>query len=224
MTSIQERIRTSIESEILSGARRPGSAIDEKALAASFNASRTPVREALMLLSAQGLVHIVPRSGIYVRHPSAAELAALLEALCETEATLARLAARRITPEVASGLKQALETASRHAAADDMRAYFHANLALHERIYEGSSNPVLVDHAHAVRKRLAAFRLRSFEQPGRLQTSDREHQRIVDAICRGDSDGAAASMREHISAGGEALVALLLASSALASGSAVSTS
>ncbi|HET7793017.1 MAG TPA: GntR family transcriptional regulator [Rhizobacter sp.] len=224
VTSIQERIRTSIESEILSGVRPPGSAIDEKALAASFNASRTPVREALMLLSAQGLVHIAPRSGIYVRRPSAAELAALLEALCEIESTLARLAARRVTPEARDGLVQALASASRSAAAADGKGYAAANTALHELIYSASGNPVLVDHARSARKRLAAFRLRGFEQPGRLQTSDREHHRIVEAICRGDADEAAAAMREHISAGGEALVALLLASSALGSGATLSTS
>jgi DNA-binding GntR family transcriptional regulator len=215
-TSIQERIRTAIEAEILSGTRPPGSPIDEKALAASFHASRTPVREALMLLAAQGLVHIAPRSGIYVRRPSAAELAALLEALGEIEAALARLAARRTTPEMASAMVQALETASRCAATNDRKAYAVANAALHEHIYAASSNPVLVEHAHGVRKRLAAFRLRGFEQPGRLQTSDREHHRIVDTICKGDGDAAATAMREHISVGGEALVALLLASNTLA--------
>ena len=216
MTSIQERIRIAIEAEILSGARPPGSPIDEKALAVSFSASRTPVREALMLLSAQGLVHIAPRSGIYVRRPSAAELAALLEALCEIKATLARLAARRVTPDVAAALKLALEASSRRAAAKDSKGYLGANSDLHERIYEGSSNPVLVDHARGVRKRLAAFRLHSFNQPGRLQASDREHHRIVEAICQGDGETAAAAMREHISLGGEALVALLLARDTLA--------
>ena len=216
MTSIQERIRTAIEAEILSGSRPPGSAIDEKALAASFNASRTPVREALMLLSAQGLVHIAPRSGIYVRRPSAAELAALLEALCELESTLARLAARRATPELAAALTQALDTASRSAKANDRSGYAKANAVLHDHIYDGSSNPVLVEHVRGVRKRLAAYRQRGFDQPGRLRTSDQEHQRIVNAIRQGDGEAAASAMREHISAGGEALVALLLASNALA--------
>jgi DNA-binding GntR family transcriptional regulator len=216
MTSIQERIRTAIEAEILSGSRPPGSPIDEKALAASFNASRTPVREALMLLSAQGLVHIAPRSGIYVRRPSAAELAALLEALCELESTLARLAARRATPEMAAALTQALEDASRCARANDRSGYAKANTVLHDHIYDGSSNPVLVEQVRSVRKRLAAYRQRGFDQPGRLQTSDQEHQRIVNAIRQGDGEAAASAMREHISAGGEALVALLLASHALA--------
>lgn len=215
-TSIQDRIRTAIEAEILSGTRPPGSPIDEKALAASFNASRTPVREALMLLAAQGLVHIAPRSGIYVRRPSAAELAALLEALAETEAILARLAARRITPESAATLQKALTTASRCAQANDRKGYAEANTVLHDLIYNGSGNPVLADHVRGVRKRLAAFRQRGFDQPGRLQTSDREHQRIVDAICKGDGEAAAIAMHEHISVGGEALVALLLASNTLA--------
>ncbi|MBC7957529.1 MAG: GntR family transcriptional regulator, partial [Cytophagales bacterium] len=145
-TSIQERIRTAIEAEILSGTRPPGSPIDEKALAASFHASRTPVREALMLLSAQGLVHIAPRSGIYVRRPSAAELAALLEALCEIESTLARLAARRVTPQKTAALVESLRTASRFAKAEDRSGYAKANAVLHDHIYEGSSNPILVDH------------------------------------------------------------------------------
>lgn len=214
--SIQERIRTSIEAEILSGARPPGSAIDEKALAASFDASRTPVREALMLLSAQGLVHIAPRSGIYVRHPSADELAALLEALCELEAALARLAARRVTPALTKALRAAVDSGSRAAAKSDTRGYFTANKSLHDAIYEGSGNAVLVEQARNVRKRLAAFRRHTFDQPGRMRTSDSEHQAIAEAICRGDSDTAAQVMRDHISLGGEALVALLLASKALA--------
>ena len=213
--SIQERIRIAIEAEILSGLRPPGSPIDEKAVAAQFKASRTPVREALMLLSAQGLVHIAPRAGIYVHRPSASELAALLEALTEIEATLARLAARRVTGEKAAALTDALNAASRCAKANDRAGYAAANAALHDHIYQGASNPVLVDHVRSVRKRLAALRQRGFDQPGRLRTSDQEHQRIVDAIRKGDGEAAAAAMREHISVGGEALVALLLASNAL---------
>lgn len=214
-SSIQERIRIAIEAEILSGARPPGSPIDEKALAASFNASRTPVREALMLLAAQGLVHIAPRSGIYVRRPTATELVALLEALCEIEATLARLAARRITSEKAALLTASLKVASACAKANDRPGYAAANTVLHGHIYEGSSNPILVDHVRGVRKRLAAFRQRGFDQPGRLLVSDQEHRRIVEAICKGDGEAAAAAMREHISVGGEALVSLMLASDAL---------
>jgi DNA-binding GntR family transcriptional regulator len=210
--SMQDRIRLAIEQEILSGARAPGSLIDEKALAESFNASRTPVREALLLLASQALVRIVPRAGIYVHLPTAPELVALLEALGELEAALARLAARRATPDKCTALRDALKRSSACATANDRKGYQTANAALHELIYLGSSNPILVEQVRGVRKRLATFRQRGFDQPGRLLASDREHHLIVDAICAGDAMAAAQHMREHISVGGEALVELVLAS------------
>jgi DNA-binding GntR family transcriptional regulator len=212
---MQERIRAVLEEEIVSGTRPPGSPIDEKALADRFGASRTPVREALLVLSTQGLVHIAPRAGIYVRKASTGELVATLEALSELEASLARLAARRASAAQCRALRQAQAQASTRARAEDRAAYQAANAVLHEAIYQSSGNPVLVAQVRNVRKTLAAYRQRGFDKPGRLRTSDREHARIVKAICDGDDVGAADAMRTHIQVGGEAMVALVLASEAL---------
>lgn len=215
-SSLQERIRLALEREILTGARPPGSAIDEKALSLQFEASRTPVREALLLLAAQGLVQIEPRAGIRVRRASTAELVATLEALCELEAVLARLAARRAVEGQRRDLQQALATAHACAAAGDRDGYESANAGLHEAIYRASGNPVLVAQVRAVRKTLAAYRHRSFDKPGRLVVSDAEHACVVKAIVQGDDAGAADAMRQHIGAGGEAMVALVLAAEAVA--------
>ena len=65
-TSTTEQIKWQIEEAINSGEYLPGDALDEAALAKQFGVSRTPVREALLQLSVQGLVKIVPRSGTYV--------------------------------------------------------------------------------------------------------------------------------------------------------------
>src|SRR5256885_6987491 len=81
-SSLQERIRQSLEDELRSGAMRPGDAIDEPALCERFGASRTPVREALLLLVAKGLVEIVPRSGIYVRRLRSEEHTSELQSPC----------------------------------------------------------------------------------------------------------------------------------------------
>lgn len=212
--SMQERVHAVLEEEILSGIRPPGSAIDEKALAASLQASRTPVREALLVLAAQGLIDIIPRSGTYVRRASASELVASLEALCEIESTLARLAARRASALQHKELQAALKTASRHAAASDRQGYQEANAVLHEIIYRASGNPVLVRHVRSVRKALAAYRQRGFDEPGRLAASDREHHRIVEAICSGNEAAADEAMRRHINIGGEAMAALVRAAEA----------
>lgn len=208
--SMQDRIRASLEEEIVSGVRPPGSPIDEKLLASQFEASRTPVREALLMLAAQNLVHIVPRSGIFVRQASAAELVALVEALEEIEVALARLAARRISAPQREALCEAQKKSAVLALANDRKRYGQANAALHSIIYQASNNPVLVEYVRSVRKRVSAYRQHSFDAPGRLAASSREHKRIVAAICNGDAEQSAAAMRAHINMGGDAMVDLLL--------------
>ncbi|MBI5256776.1 MAG: GntR family transcriptional regulator, partial [Burkholderiales bacterium] len=214
-SSLQDRIRLAVEAEILSGARPPGSAIDERQLAQQFDASRTPVREALLVLAAQGLVHIAPRSGIYVRRATAAELVATLEALMELEAIVAGLAAKRASAAQCADLRQALAAASARADSDDLDGYAAANAVLHKAIYRASGNPVLVEQVRSVRRTLAAYRLRSTDKPGRLKASDAEHQRIVAAICAGDPAAAADAMRQHINLGGDAMVQLVAAAQAV---------
>ncbi|WP_101675833.1 GntR family transcriptional regulator [Alloalcanivorax mobilis] len=209
--SLQERIRRAVEGEIVSGARPPGSAIDEKALAQAFDASRTPVREALLLLAGQGLVRIVPRAGIFVHKAGAAELVSTLEALCELEAALARLAAQRASVEQCEAMKKACRKTGRLADANDSKGYRTANAELHELIYDASGNPVLVEQVRRIRRKLAAYRARGFDRPGRLAVSADEHAAIVRAICDGDGAAAGDAMRAHINAGGEAMAALVLA-------------
>lgn len=210
-TSLQERIRIRVQHDIQSGRLAPGMAIDEKTLAAGFNASRTPVREALLLLSAQGLVEIVPRAGIYVRKLRASELVAMMEALEELEGVLARLAARRIGAAQREELKSALDGTGRAAQADDAEAYQQANATLHDVIYRASGNPFIVEQAQAVRLRISAYRGMLFEKPGRLDASQREHLKVVEAILAGDAEAAARAMRDHISIGGQAFADLVLA-------------
>lgn len=191
----------------------PGMAIDEKAVAANFNTSRTPVREALLLLSVHGLVDIVPRTGIYVHKLSAGELVAMMEALGELEAVLARLAALRIGSAQRGELLLALGATADRAAAQDAAGYQQANAVLHEVIYRSSGNQFIVEQAKTVRRRISAYRGRLFERPERLTTSQAEHKKVVSFILSGQADGAAEAMREHISVGGSVFADLVLTNS-----------
>ena len=96
------------------------------------------------------------------------------------------------------------------AQADDAEAYQQANAALHGVIYRASGNPFIVEQAQTVRLRIAAYRGRLFEKPGRLATSQREHERVVEWILQGHADNAAEAMREHISVGGKVFADLVL--------------
>ncbi|WP_265305930.1 GntR family transcriptional regulator [Verminephrobacter eiseniae] len=102
-------------------------------MALRLDASRTPVREALLLLSVQGLVDVVPRTGIHVHKLRASELIAMMEeALDELEDVLTRLAARRIVASQRPMLQTALEGTARCAQANDIAGYEDANATRHE--------------------------------------------------------------------------------------------
>jgi DNA-binding GntR family transcriptional regulator len=209
--SLAERIRLAVESDILGGRLVPGAAIDEKALAAEFGVSRTPVREALLWLAAHDLVEFQPRAAIRVRRPDAAELVALLEYLAELEAVCARLAAQRMTLAQRDTLRAAQQAVAACAAANDREAYEPANQVFHSLLYTASGNPVVVEQLQRTRARLAAFRRTVMEQPGRLAGASREHDAIVDAVLEGDAEGAMRAMRDHVLRKGKAVADVVLA-------------
>lgn len=208
--SMQDRIRLALEQDLRNGALRPGAAIDEQALCERFQASRTPVREALLLLSAKGMVSILPRVGIYVRHLDPRELIAMMEGLAELEGVLARLAARRINAEQRAQLQAALAQTAAHAQKADSIAYEQANARLHDLIYQSSGNTFIVEQTREARLRVAPYRSKMFEKPERLQHSQAEHEAVVAAILAGNSEVAAEAMRNHISAGGSAFADMVL--------------
>lgn len=211
MQSLQDRIRESVIAAIQAGELRPGAQIDEKMLAERFDSSRTPVREALLMLAAQGLVSIAPRAGMFVHKPSAAELVAMFETLAEMEGVVARLATRRISAEGRKALIESHDAAGIPARARDAAAYAEANRAFHEVLYQAAANPFLSEQIVQLRRRLAIYwQRKDLINEARVATSYREHGHVVEAILSGQADAAAEAMRTHISAGGKALADLVL--------------
>lgn len=194
-----EEIRRDLASRIIGGILAPGVALDETLLAAEFAVSRTPVREALRLLAASGLVDQRPHAKALVAKPDAEALAGMfevmgyLEALCAGLSALAMKAPER---EALDALHQEM-TAIVHAG--DAARYAEANDAFHTAIYEGAHNGYLNDITRSTRQRLQPFRRAQFGARGRLARSHAEHGGVVEAILRGDREAAEAAMRRHIS-------------------------
>lgn len=217
MQSIQDRIRESVVTAIQTGSLPPGTQIDEKALSDEFDSSRTPVREALLMLAAQGLVTIVPRAGIFVHKPSAAELVAMFETLAEMEGVVARLATQRIRMEARETLTEAHDAAAAFVRAKDTAGYVEANRRFHEVLYQAAANPFLSEQIIQLRRRLAIYwRQKGLISAARVPSSHREHAVVVEAVLAGQADAAAEAMRTHVSAGGKAIADLVLLASAMA--------
>src|SRR4030088_2205449 len=94
-----EKIRLAIEEAIGNGSLLPGDIINEAELSARYSVSRTPIREALLQLQAQGMLTSLPRSGMLVAKMDVPQLLAMWELLAELEGICARLACERMTPE-----------------------------------------------------------------------------------------------------------------------------
>lgn len=191
-------IRFQLAEEIVRGKLPPGAPLDEAGLAARFGISRTPVREALRLLAASGLVELRPHRGAIVSRLSEDRLVQMFVAMAELEAVCAGLAAEAMT----ASDRRKLETVHAALAAlvrdGDLAGYQLANETFHSVIYDGAHNPYLAELTFATRSRLAPFRRQQFHTLGRLARSYDEHDRVVEAILRADREAAARAMRAHI--------------------------
>lgn len=201
---VSEQIRLHLEDAISEGKLLPGEAIDEAALAGQFGVSKTPVREALIQLQAQGWVGSLPRGGPIVAKMNLQQLLSLWELLSELEAVAVRLACERMTAEDIQALVELHERSRQVVDNEDLTGWQALNLEFHELIYQGSRNPYLRQEVLRIRFRTGVYRRHAFGALGRLQSSFEQHQQVVDALRSRDASSAARAMRDHMRPGRDA--------------------
>src|SRR5207248_3923190 len=153
------RIYSDLRAELVSLQRRPGEAISEAEIALSYGVSRTPVREAILRLSDEGLVDIFPQSGIFV---SRIPIAALPEAILirkALEETTARLAAERATSSQILALRSVLERQREASAARDSSAFHQADEMFHAAVADVAGYPGIWKFIQQVKVHVDRYRL-----------------------------------------------------------------
>lgn len=191
---VAERLRSMVFERDLA----PGELIDEVGLASRWQISRTPLREALKVLAAEGLVELEPRRGSRVVALSDDDadalfpVMALLEGRCAVEVTL-----RASDTDVAE-LRRLHETLERHAAAQDIDAYYRANHVFHTRLQALAANRWLDRVTGDLRRFARLLRGRQLTLPGRIERSIAEHRELIEAIERRDAERAGNAMHAHL--------------------------
>ena len=193
-----EELRLQLADEIVRGALVPGTALDETKLARRFKVSRTPVREAIRLLAASGLVDARAHRAAVVARPNAEQLEGMFEAMAELEALCAGFAAERMTSAERRILEDIHEKLRVLIQNGDPQRYHEVNEAFHAGIYSGAHNAYLAELTLSTRARVQPFRRAQFRNLGRLAKSHVEHDRVVEAVLRGERAIAAAAMHAHI--------------------------
>lgn len=205
------RLKQHLEDSIVSGEYAPGAHLDELGLAEKYGVSRTPIREALAQLGAEGLIEMRPRRGAFVSTPSPRRLFEMFETMAELEASCGRFAARRLTDEDERALTAAHNGCIEAAKAKDPDAYYAENRLFHEAIYRASRNGFLAEQAFALHKRLSPYRRIQLRTRHRLSASLVEHEEVLQALRASDAEQAAARLRAHILVQGERFSDMMLA-------------
>ncbi|MEP6657576.1 MAG: GntR family transcriptional regulator [Betaproteobacteria bacterium] len=199
---VAERLRELItEGNLLPGAR-----LNERALGNRLGVSRTPLREALRLLAADGLVTLRPNHGAQVVALSEADIAESFEMMSGLEALSGELACRHITPEETAEIKAlTFEMLACHARRD-LPSYYRINHAIHDCINRAARNRVLTDIYRRLNLRLQNLRFRSNFDHDKWSRAAQEHAAMVEALEARDGLGLAAILRTHLTHKGEAVL------------------
>ena len=194
-------VRERLEQMILGGRIKAGERLTETALANQLNVSRGPVREATRLLAEAGLVTMVPNRGAFVRKVSLEDVLHVYDVRAGLARAAGRLAAMRITADQLAGLKDLLNRMESARMSLDSDAYIEANRAFHAGIVEATANPRLADFHQATERELFMFTRRGVLGQRRMDQSNKEHARIMEALAGGDEQNAACAFENHVLAG-----------------------
>ena len=195
-----DRAYSALREQILDGELSPGSVLGEVEQSTRLGVSRTPLREALARLSADGLVSTHSGRGVVVTDVDLGRIAELFEVRSALEEQAARLAARRRDRAVFESLRAEFERAHELLVDDDpaRHEYYELVARLDAAIDEATHNPLLVSTLAGVRTHVARIRRLSHDDPERLREAAREHLVIVDAIVDGSESLAAHATQLHL--------------------------
>ena len=201
---LYEEVADQLRVRIFAHDLAPGAWIDEQSLAKEFGISRTPLREAIKVLAAEGLITMKLRRGAYVTEVNRSDLEQIFTILSLLEGEAAKEAAIKAKEKDLNDLDDMHLRLEKAAADRNLDQFFEINVRFHERIIAIADNPWMTGVIADLRKVLKLQRKDSLSRSGRLQSSLSEHREILKALLKRDPIAAEQAMRTHLARGLEA--------------------
>jgi len=195
-----------LRDSILSGDLVPGQIYNEMTLARELGISRTPVREALLELSSQGLVTYLPRKGVMVKHYTKRDVEEIFELRKAIELTALEKIARSSTLPVRSPLEKSLESQRRAWRRKDSDAYIRFDRSFHLMFCEMIGNRRFVAILENIRDLIHLMAVRALNREGRFEEVLREHEKVISSLRKGDAQSAKRAMDYHLERSKEAVL------------------
>lgn len=208
--SSAEMAYLAIKQLILSGKIEQGDPIIESEIADRLSISRTPIREALKKLNAEGYVDTIPNRGCFVKKITARDVLDVMQIREALEGMAARLACERISNKELDEVSSHFPAFDKRLEESDYMKAYQAGSILHEFLILNSGNLLLKEQLELLQERISRAVQISTLVPGRYINAHREHKEILDALYEKDPDMAEKKMRYHIEQVRNALLLVLI--------------
>ena len=195
---LHQQVVLRLRQRIVEGQLAPGAKLNERELSESLNVSRTPLREAIRMLAAEGLVELLPNRGAVVASMSAQDVADTFEVIAGLEGQSGELAAQRITPAQLNEIQALHFEMAAAFTRRDLSTYYRLNALIHGHINAAAGNRVLAQTWSNVNARLQALRFRSNFDDAKWQRAMHEHGEMLERLRERDGAGLRALMVRHL--------------------------
>ncbi len=196
--ALHEQVAHRLRQMLVENRIPPGAKLNERELSEVLKVSRTPLREAIKMLAAEGLVELLPNRGAIAVELSEADVLNTFEVMSGLEAQSGELAAERITDAELAEIKAMHYEMLAAYTRRDLPAYYRLNAAIHGAINAAAKNPVLTATYKQVNARLQALRFRSNQDGEKWSAAVREHEQMIEALGTRDAAAMRAVLLAHL--------------------------
>ena len=197
-TTTRVEVYDTLRASIVSLQRAPGQRLSEAELARDLGVSRTPVREAIIQLRADGLVEVTPQLGSFVSKISLKNVREAQFAREALECAAVRVAAERVDDEAAGRLRQNISSQRTAQASDDLEEFYRLDEAFHRELVKTSGYPGISELLDRSRAHLNRVRRLSLPVPDVIGELIDQHSAVLEGLEHKDADQAEAALRHHL--------------------------
>jgi DNA-binding GntR family transcriptional regulator len=213
---LHQEVAVRLRQRIVEGHLAPGAKLNERELSESLHVSRTPLREAIKMLAAEGLVELLHNRGAVVAQMSQQDVADTFEVIAGLEGQSGALAAQRITDDELAEIRALHYEMLAAYTRRDLPTYYSINAQIHTLINAAARNPVLTQTWRNVNARLQAMRFRSNVDEAKWKRAVKEHERMVELLAQRDANALRELMTQHLEHKRDAVLELMRAGQAQA--------
>ena len=196
--TLHDQVSARLRTMLVEGHIAPGAKLNERELCEQLQVSRTPLREAIKLLAAEGLADLLPNRGAVAVKLGEADVVNTFEVLASLEGLSGELAAQRITGAQLAEIRALHYEMLACFTRRDLSGYYRLNAQIHSAINAAAANPVLVGTYRSINARVQSLRFRTNQNEAKWKHAVKEHERMVDALVAHDAAAMRTVLVDHL--------------------------